>query len=455
MAAIIFSLGASELVGHKSCWLIALVANHVQQEDADPSFRQHENLGMKRKRASRTRRAVTLICFTACAALIGWATWGSSREALLARYWEHELTTSDVQDADEIIERLMTLGRPGKAAVVRALGHSRDHVGHIAYEALDRCFNCSESRPSSGAVAELEDMAQVLADNAYHLPPEGQVRATAITMRIVLWSRNVPGFDAERVIANCDRVLRTCDEPSNHVAQSAQNSTISKTPAATSAKAPASEHTKNSGPTHTVLPADHSMYLGLADLVPPRLPRADATDSNPMPPRLLLLTEAKPLIAEQNATVPPRASEVATASYEERDDGGAQANEAAARLDPLALFAQLNDPHLARAATAELVARGFSARQIDVGKHLLSPDAAERLQWAEALPGIRGIDARYWLLRLSHDTNIQVRRAAIGLLATDRDPEVVRRLRQLTVDETDPDLRDQAARALDFLDGEP
>jgi hypothetical protein len=455
LATIIFSLGARELVDRKSCWLIALVANKVRQQNALPSSCQHENLGMKRKRASMTLRAAMMICLTACAALIGWAIWATVREPLLARYWENELTAEDTHDAEEIIERLLTLGRSGKAAVVRALGHSCDHVGHTAYEALDRCFNCMEGRPSSDAVAELEDMAQVLADNADDLLPAGRVRAAALTMRILHWSRNAPSIDVGRVVANCDRVLRTVDEPSDRRSQSDQNSPTATMPAAVSAKVVTSEQTKNVVQAHTVLPADHSMYLELAELVPPRLPRADAMDTNPTQPRLLLLAEAKPLNVARNSTAPPRTNEIATASYEAQEDSESQAKETAARLDPLALFAQLNEPALARAAAAELVARRFSARQIEVGKHLLSPDPAERLQWAEALPGIRGIDARYWLLRLSHDTNIQVRRAAIGLLATDRDPEVVRRLRQITVDETDPDLRDQAARALDVLDGEP
>jgi hypothetical protein len=259
-------------------------------------------------------------------------------------------------------------------------------------------------------------------------------------------------MSAERMTAACDRVLRAGDHVPDGLVRSPR-------PVATPTAFRPTEARQQDGETqpvhaHTVLPPDHSMYLELAELTPPDLPRANPIGTNDAQPRLLLSTEAKPLAASAVS----RTDEAATASDRraagERDRDEGVAAPPMRELDPLDLFARLNQPEDAKAATAELAERGFSPRQIEVGRHLVSRDAAERLRWAEVLPGIRGIDARFWLLRLSRDGNVQVRRSAVGLLATDRDPEVIRRLRQVAVEETDAEIRDQANRALEILDSQ-
>jgi hypothetical protein len=356
-----------------------------------------------------------------------------------------------------VIGRLLELGRPGLAAVVRALGD--DRVGRAAWVVLDRLVSSYENGPLDEAMSRLETVAVALADSVDRFPVAARPRAAKLAMRIVVClqrssaidSGPMPAFDAERVTAACDRVLRACDSSPDDVLLTEEST---DTPTTTQvAEAPQEEHTNEVLHARTVLPADHSMYLELAELAPPDLPRADA--ANAAQPRLLLSTDAKPL-ATNNPAEANRAARVS-------DDRATEVRQSdpaidAARLrevDSLDLFARLNETADAQAATVELANRGFSPRQIDVGRHLVSRDPGERLRWAEVLPGIRGVDARFWLLRLSQDTNVQVRRSAVGLLATDRDPEVIRRLRQIAVEETDPDLRNQAGRALEILDGEP
>jgi hypothetical protein len=416
---------------------------------------------MQRKRVNLKKRIVVQATLAACTAVTGWIFWTTWHQTLLARYWENELTATagkDGRGADEVIGRLLKLGRPGLAAVVRALGHER--VDRAAWRALDRLVTAYENGPPEEAMARLETVAVALADDVDGLPVASRPRAAKLAMRIVVClqrssavdSGPIPAFDAQRVTAACDRVLRACDSSPDDVLLTEESP---DTPATTeAAEAPQKEHANEIVHARTVLPADHSMYLELAELAPPDLPRAAAT--NVVQPRLLLSTEAKPLATNDAAG----ASRATSVSDDRAADGGQSdpAIDAARRLrevDSLDLFARLNEPTDAQAAAAELASRGFSPRQVDVGRHLVSRDPAERLRWAEVLPGIRGVDARFWLLRLSHDTNVQVRRSAVGLLATDRDPEVIRRLRQIAVEETDPDLRNQAGRALDILDGEP
>jgi hypothetical protein len=411
---------------------------------------------MRRKRHSLSKRVARRCCLAASIALTALALGATSRDTLLAKYWENELATATGEGAANAIAQLVTLHRPGLAAVVRALGLPDDRR-QSAYlqlnEELDRYATCSAAE----AAVKLEVFADTLAANIDTLPSAARQRAAKLAMRILLWPQDTPKFDCGQLIAACDRVLKA--SAVRNLPRIGPKPTVEKTARRLKEVQPATPP-----PPHTVLPADRSMYLELAELAAPELPRADvAGGALHAQPRLLLPTDAGALVAAGGRAAPaskPR-SDVAVAAYT-RDAESDQPEEDPAKaarlkmrsLEAIELFAQLNESgEVAAAATAELDARGFSPRQMEVGRHLSSADAAERLRWAEALPGIRGIDARFWLLRLSHDSNLQVRRAAIGLLSTDRDPEVIRRLQQVLAEETDPQLSEQVARALEVLEG--
>jgi hypothetical protein len=411
---------------------------------------------MQGKRVSLKKRIALQAGLVACIALLGsfcWATW---HETLLAAYWEEELAAMDRQEPGTggssgagAVDRLLGLGRPGLAAVVRALGHPSDDVSWAAWAALARLLDGCENGSPRETAGLLEDVALALADNIDLLPAGVRSRAAKLAMRIVARLRGSSTFEEGRTTAACDRVLRACDGSTDGLLPAAREDLIQTA----RLEAPTRNQADQVVHARTVLPPDHSMYLELAELAPPDLPRADGTDATQ--PRLLLSTEARPLATSGAAgTSHAAAASDDRAAHEEKSGHETSVASRLRELDSLDLFARLNEPDDTRAAAAELAERGFSSRQIDVGRHLVSHDAAERLRWVEVLPGIRGIDARFWLLRLSHDTNVHVRRSAVGLLATDRDPEVIRRLRQVAVEETDPDLRDQAGRALEILEGE-
>ncbi|HWB09137.1 MAG TPA: hypothetical protein VG826_07935 [Pirellulales bacterium] len=415
---------------------------------------------MQRKRVSLKKRIAVQAGLAACVALVGLLSWTTWRETLLAAYWEDELTAIDGQQEDaggasaacnEAVERLLKLGRPGLAAVVRTLGHPRDEVSWAAWSALARLLNRCENGPPSQTASVVEDAARSLAENIDRLPVASRPRAARLAMRIVALLQKSPAIDSGEITAACDRVLRACDGSADALAASTEDlsnpATVWETESLERDEPDQVVHAR------TVLPPDHSMYLELAELAPPDLPRADGTSD--VQPRLLLSSEARPLATSSPAGASPVASvNTDRVGNGAESDPGTSTAQRLQEVDSVDLFALLNGADDAQAA-AELAERGFSPRQIEVGRHLVSRDAAERLRWVEVLPGIRGVDARFWLLRLSRDTNVHVRRSAVGLLATDRDPEVIRRLRQIAIEETDADLRDQASRALEVLEGEP
>jgi hypothetical protein len=96
----------------------------------------------------------------------------------------------------------------------------------------------------------------------------------------------------------------------------------------------------------------------------------------------------------------------------------------------------------------ELRHRGYKPRQIEIARHLTAPDPVERRRWAEALPGLRGFDAKPWLLRLSRDDEPEVRLTAVTLMATSSDPEMLRRVAEVARTDPDERVQMQATRAI-------
>lgn len=412
---------------------------------------------MRRKTAGLRKWLPCHVCLVACLLLAAAALLAVCgrplRDRLLAAYYEGQLTSGSNDETRESLDRLLTLGPSGTAAAVRALGAPLPLTRDLAYRALVEELNRCEQRLSHTAAGlRLGDMAQALAGQMQHVPDGERARAEALAMKIVALAEGVPLADRGGVIASCQRVLAARQEkprPARSVSLAPLRMVPVPRPRIAGKKPPPTTHEKPSA------------QLDLARFLPPALTRADA--QTPAEPGLLRANHAVALASRPQTSRPSEKREpIQVAAFtddagdsQSADEASRSVREQARQLDLIELFNQLHAGQpLAIAARAELDARGFSPRQIEVGEHLVSPDAAERLQCIEWLPGIRGVDARFWLLRLSHDPNGEVRRAAVGLLATDRDPEVVRRLQRVVVEDSDERIRAQAGRALEML-GEP
>ncbi|HET6884423.1 MAG TPA: HEAT repeat domain-containing protein [Pirellulales bacterium] len=379
--------------------------------------------------------------------------WEQCRDRLLAAYGEDELAAASGEEAQGPLTYLMTLRRPGITVVVRALASPNVATRELAYGMLSEELARCETAPGPEAGLRLADLAGALAENAGSLSPPSLPRVRHLSMRILALSKDLPGDDHTTLIACCQRVLAACVPPREPPRPS--GAALQMVPRHQSGAAQRLAQTSSSG--H----GPPSNALDFALLAAPKLARADAPGiAVYAEPGLFRPNDAAALVAKATGGHQTGGQQVDLAAYTHVADAPRSEDDAlAARqrvrgLDVIDVFSQLNESGpVAAAARAELAARGFSPRQIEVGQHLVSPHAAERLQWAEWLPGIRGVDARFWLLRLSHDPNAEVRRAAVGLLATDRDPEVVRRLQRVVVEETDDRIRDQASRAIEQVDG--
>ena len=402
---------------------------------------------MQRKKATSRRSKLLGACLAAALVAVVLGVYWQFSEAWQATYWKAELGRCEEQDAQRICRRLAGLGEAGLAALIRAMAETHGRAAEAAYLTLDGEIELAERGPALEASSRLTRLAEVLAGNVGRLPTESQQHAAQLAMKILLSQKTREVVDGGRLAGACDRTLRAVrHRPA--IASAIDPNVAAKTKASQRPQTP--EH----HPTR--IPADHSLNLALAELKPPQLSRADRLDKAAEPPGVLASFEGHALaaVADRSASKPPDAEkqQVVAAAYTRRPSAESpdDANAELRSTDTQKLFGFLNDLEIGRAATIELDRRGYSARQIEIGKHLTSPDAEERLRWAELLPGIRGIDARYWLLKLTDDANLQVRRTAVGLLATDADPEVMRRLQQIVIEESDDDIRNQAARSLEM-----
>ncbi|MBX3411134.1 MAG: HEAT repeat domain-containing protein [Pirellulales bacterium] len=93
------------------------------------------------------------------------------------------------------------------------------------------------------------------------------------------------------------------------------------------------------------------------------------------------------------------------------------------------------------AARAELRAIGYSDVHVELLHAVTDADAEKRAAAARALPVMRGMNARPWLLWLSYDDLEEVRHAALSVLATSYDPELMDRMREAANADAAPRVR--------------
>jgi hypothetical protein len=106
------------------------------------------------------------------------------------------------------------------------------------------------------------------------------------------------------------------------------------------------------------------------------------------------------------------------------------------------------DLELRARAEEELQRQGFEALQLELARQLTDPDPRVRRELAESLPAMPGIDAHVWLVWLSRDERAEVRLAAMTVMATTADPNVLRRIEQMARTDADPRVQRQGEKLL-------
>jgi hypothetical protein len=386
-----------------------------------------------------------------------------------AQYWRQQLAAAKDDELPQIVQRLAGRGADGIGALVDGLASPKENVQREVRLALDEEVNRWMRLPNQEASRRISWLTSALASQAETIQASSKPFAADLATRLLLWPTDGAVVDRTRIVAECELVLRAThsrgDESADALWRRQQD-------AALAARASADRWTSALPvATHEKLPPESLQ----APALPPLATAPWATESTETPRTLRPDTATKrihpasgvkrpatrnPLRATANQAAQTEDATADHADWSQPLDESERAESVEtasavsesnrfSRTQSLDLFAELSSTSgAAAAAEAELTRRGSTHRQIEVGKHLTSTDAEERRRWAEALPGLRGIDTKQWLLILSRDESAEVRRAAIILMATSQDPEMLARVEEVARDDPEPALRQQAARTI-------
>jgi len=399
----------------------------------------------------------------------------SSDSQLADHLYQQAISTADEPAALGAVEQLALLEDAALPALVNLLDHPSPAVTLAARGAIGdrlarwRLLDKADASPRAARLAAL------LAARPQTADPIAKRVAADFATTLLIWPIDSTTIDGAQFAADCELVLRA----------SAGAEPPTSTALIASAPTPQIEADALGG-----LPDDmpHGDFPE-AIVGPPALPQSvvdlrqpnDLTEPSPpvdapvvtppAPAAFAAPEEISPLETPSLPTEPPPpAPGDAQASFvEEEEPGGKPAsyNDADALPQPLPAteeptlepapsatgdYAELEDRFVIadlayvanqQAAQAELESRGYHQLQLKLAQQMVAEDPQVRIDLAETLPKVRGVNARRWLLWLTHDTDSDVRATAAAILATGDDPTIVARFRQMLKEEPSPEVRRQ------------
>ncbi|HEX3658833.1 MAG TPA: hypothetical protein VHV55_23775 [Pirellulales bacterium] len=370
------------------------------------------------------------------------AFWWVKGPEIQVQYWQSKLADDDTDDEDVAfaVGKLARLGPPGIAALVDDLNSDRPVIAmqskRVLLESLARL---ESTTPEAGDDYRLA-LARALDEQIDRFAPPAKTAAADLAMRILTVPQSSNVSQSARLTALCDRVLRAkagyadarLDAADVH-ARHASITTMLAQPHLCASPEPEGLRRPKLAPI-----ADR---IALPDLDEPALLAVPA-DARPISALAevdyAVVKPAPPLVIDSRVQL---ASAIVANAEADR----------LAHLPGIELFKLLAQPPGPETAAvkAEIKRRKFTPREIEVGVHLCSPRADDRCRWAEALPGLSGIDAKMWLLWLSRDVSPQVRLTAVTLMATASDPELLARVGEMARSDRDDRVQEQAARIIE------
>ncbi len=415
-----------------------------------------------RKGGMLPRRLLVLVMVTA--AVLGMFFLGQRWvPGILAAHWRKSLTTVSDDRAEMLVAAAARLGRPGIPVLVEAMASPRESVAKAGRLWLDRQMASWENVAGRESQRNVAALAEALASEQDTYSPAARLDAARIAHRLLEWRLDGRIVNRGRVTWLCEQLLRAADYK---VAQSPGHPTSALSVAA------GLEMQELAGPV--ALPDGTATTPGRLEI--PELPRVAeprarfgsqgdrgaASNIVPLPsvdqgPRSGDLADAWSMQGHRLGDDPPRGSagrlypstgeRVLVPSSPEEE---APAAEGQVSLSDLSLSECMQRLHVSGldslSAEAELKRRGFDPLRLSIARRVYDPDRRVRLQLVRDLPGIPGIGATEWLIKMAGDEDEEVRLAAISLLATVSDPTVLDRVESMARHDRAERIRTQAER---------
>lgn len=439
-------------------------------------------------------KLATLVLLLVVAICLG--AWGARRPVFraLALHWHDRLSVASDDQVDALVARICALGEPGLPALVRALGSKREAVARSARRAITHEMDRWESLGATEISPKLAILAAELAEHSPKFGPAARLDAARLATRILTCPVDRDAIDNAGLLADCQAVLRATTVPRRLAEDQPVLDRLRYVEPGESRDSGPGPRTGPSEACSTVLRSLHPVPMGELPLLPGGglpIETYPVEDGSPSGPQMVRLLPERPRRFDDRSPAKPlnplrqprrfRESEGATALRDSADAPRAATPEPDT-VRPLSLdrplgadLQRLNSPEtaeseivdlgaedeqivqwmrqlrseeggIARRARSRLIERGFSEVQLQLARQLFHPDPAARIQLARTLPGLRSIDARPWLMWLAKDEEANVRLAAITLLATTGDPELLSEVVRLAERDLDPRIQAQAAQ---------
>ncbi|MCE9526917.1 MAG: HEAT repeat domain-containing protein [Planctomycetales bacterium] len=356
-----------------------------------------------------------------------------------------ELLSAETPEQLEAIAReLGTLDDAAAKPLVEALVSDDPFISAAAGNEISRLLAAWRQQPRKSSGTKVSALAKELAGKCDSIPPEQQRLARQWAEGILLWPLKGSGVDTATVLTDCEAILAMPPPDEDHLAERLARLARRK-------KKEQEQEQRQENPldvemqTEGIPPQD---FANLPPIVspenvplPPSVSESSAADDfteveepnsfprNPREPRGIYVPRARP-IEEASPPAEPNTLPKGEPSLLPPIKASASQEELTSLPDrEVMLDLHSEDAAITAAAEKELSRRGYKAVHLSIARQLTDPDSAVRLKLVQALPRARGIDPRPWLLRLSEDRDEGVRAAALSILRTSQDPELLQKLR--------------------------
>jgi hypothetical protein len=381
---------------------------------------------------------------------------------ILAAHWRESLKTVSDDRAEMLVASAARLGRPGIPVLVGAMASPRESVARAGRLWLDRQLRSWENLSNRESQRNVAALAEALAAELDTFSPAARLDAARIAHRLLRWRLDGNLVDRGRFTWLCDRVLRAADfKVAEPVRRSTQVLSAAAEPETQELAGPVMSSDNLPTPRRLEIPElprvaeprgrfGSQVGDGAAPNVVP-LPSVDKkTRSGDLADAWAMQSHrlgADPAHGSALEVYPSTRERVLVPSSPDEKIPESERQGAFCDLSLSECMQRLHAPGLeSLAAETELKRRGFDALRLSIARRVYDPDRRVRLQLVRDLPGIPGIGATEWLIKMAGDQDEEVRLGAISLLATVSDPAVLDRVESIARHDPAERIRAQADR---------
>jgi len=362
---------------------------------------------------------------------------GFTERAKAERLGSELLAAESPEQAAAIARELGALDDSAIRPLVQALVSEEPLVSAAAWEEINRRLAAWRELSRKASGTKVAALARELAEWRESIPLEHQRGVRRWAEAILFWPLKGSQADAGAVMADCEAILEL-PEPDQQL--------LTERLALLAQKQ--SQPPEEESPVVVELPPEESQATESSNLPPivsardvasPPTNSGTITDdepaeSPPIPPyprepRGIYVPRARPIEDAAPPAEPPKLNP-SEPTLMPPVKASAESSDLASVPEIEVMYdLQSEDAATVAAAESELTRRGYKKSQLSLARQLTSADPAVRLKLVKSLPQARGIDPRPWLLRLSEDSDEGVRTAALSILRTSQDEDLLQKLR--------------------------